>query len=80
MSCLGQQFRETGWTHQPPADPLPDPGVAGTYAYWIGDEGVKARLNLTDPRLTPPTGTATDQMKQEALRGTARAGSRSFKD
>jgi hypothetical protein len=57
-----------------PRIPLPDPGVAGTYAYWIGDEGVKARLNLTDPRLTPPTGTATDQMKQEALRGTARAG------
>ena len=53
---------------------LPDPGVGGTYAYWIGDEGVKARLNLTDPRLTPPTGTATEQTKQEALRGVARAG------
>jgi len=53
---------------------LPDNGVAGSYAYWIGDEGVKARLNLTDPRLTPATGAATDQTKQEALRGTARTG------
>jgi hypothetical protein len=53
---------------------LPDPGVGGTYAYWIGDEGVKARLNLTDPRLTPATGAATDQTKQAALRGVARSG------
>jgi len=57
-----------------PRVPLPDPGVAGTYAYWIGDEGVKARINLTDPRLNPPTGVATDQTKQEALRGVARSG------
>lgn len=57
-----------------PRIPLPDTGVAGSYAYWIGDEGVKARLNLTDPRLTPPTGAATDQTKQEALRGAGRAG------
>jgi hypothetical protein len=53
---------------------LPDPGIAGTYAYWIGDEGVKARINLNDPRLNPPTGAATDQTKQDALRGTARPG------
>lgn len=53
---------------------LPDPGVGGTYAYWIGDEGVKARLNLTDPRLNPATGAATDQTKQAALRGVARSG------
>lgn len=29
---------------------LPDEDVAGTYAYWIGDEGLKARVNLTDTR------------------------------
>jgi hypothetical protein len=26
------------------------PEATGSYAYWIGDEGVKARLNLQDPR------------------------------
>ena len=30
----------------------------GRYAYWIGDEGVKARLNVVDPYVTP-----TDAMK-----------------
>ena len=29
---------------------LPDEDVAGTYAYWIGDEGLKARVNLADNR------------------------------
>jgi hypothetical protein len=29
---------------------LPDEDVAGTYAYWIGDEGIKARVNLADSR------------------------------
>jgi len=52
---------------------LPD-GTNGSYCYWIGDEGVKARINLTDPRLTPPTGTTTPQLQQEALRGTTRSG------
>jgi len=52
---------------------LPD-GTNGSYCYWIGDEGVKARINLTDPRLTPPTGTTTAQLRQEALRGAARSG------
>lgn len=27
----------------------PEAGVSGRYAYWIGDEGVKARINLIDP-------------------------------
>jgi hypothetical protein len=54
---------------------LPDTDVFGSYCYWIGDEGVKARLNLGDPRLTPTDGTAsTPQLKQEALRGTSRSG------
>ncbi len=29
---------------------LPDEQSPGAYAYWVGDEGVKARINLTDPR------------------------------
>ena len=29
---------------------LPDEDVAGTYAYWVGDEGLKARINLADNR------------------------------
>ena len=53
---------------------LPDSDANGSYCYWIGDEGVKARINLTDPRLTPAIGTTTPQLQQEALRGTARSG------
>ena len=53
---------------------LPDAETRGSYCYWIGDEGVKARINLTDPRLTPPGGTTTPQLQQEALRGTVRSG------
>ncbi|MEY4033145.1 MAG: hypothetical protein RL492_339 [Verrucomicrobiota bacterium] len=58
---------------------LPDANVAGSYCYWIGDEGVKAKLNLTDTRITPPS-TATVSADQQsfnnilALRGTARTG------
>ena len=58
---------------------LPDANVAGAYCYWIGDEGVKAKLNLTDTRITPPA-TATISPDQQAynnvlaLRGTARTG------
>ncbi|MEI6794481.1 MAG: hypothetical protein WCL05_04510 [Verrucomicrobiota bacterium] len=57
-----------------PRVPLPDAGSKGSYCYWIGDEGVKARINLTDPRLTPASGTTTAQLQQEALRGTVRSG------
>ncbi len=52
---------------------LPD-GGNGAYCYWIGDEGVKARINLSDPRLTPAIGATTPQLQQEALRGAARSG------
>ncbi len=58
---------------------LPDANVAGSYCYWVGDEGVKAKLNLTDTRITPPstTSVSTDQQSYNnimALRGTARTG------
>lgn len=33
---------------------LPDE-VAGSYAYWVGDEGVKSRVNLRETRSTDPT-------------------------
>jgi len=33
---------------------LPDDDIAGSYAYWIGDEGVKARPNLRDNRSKDP--------------------------
>jgi hypothetical protein len=29
---------------------LPDEQSLGSYAYWVGDEGIKARINLTDAR------------------------------
>ena len=31
----------------------------GRYAYWIGDEGVKARLNVVDPYVTPTAAMTT---------------------
>lgn len=45
---------------------LPDQ-AAGAYAYWIGDEGVKARLDATDPRVTGPA--ADDLSRRQAVRG-----------
>jgi hypothetical protein len=44
------------WTARPsglvalPKIALPDDDISGKYAYWVGDEGIKARINLTDPR------------------------------
>lgn len=37
----------------PGLDPSGDDVRLGRYAYWIGDEGVKARLNVADPYVTP---------------------------
>ena len=45
---------------------LPDQ-AAGAYAYWIGDEGVKARLDVADSRVTGPT--ADDLSRRLAVRG-----------
>jgi hypothetical protein len=47
-----------------PAMPLPGPsvtgggslGVNGRFAYWIGDEGIKAKVNLPDVHATSNTG------------------------
>ncbi len=60
-----------------PKIPLPDANVAGSYCYWIGDEGVKARINLQDNRISPPAGTSTTDkalLQMEGLRGAARPG------
>ncbi len=40
---------------------LPDDHINGNYAYWIGDEGIKARINMLDVRTTDDTSNA-DQM------------------
>ena len=42
------------------------PGISGTqtvgnFAYWVGDEGVKAKVNLTDPG-TAPTATVAEKI------------------
>lgn len=37
----------------PGADASGAPVRVGRYAYWVGDEGVKARLNLADPFVAP---------------------------
>ena len=56
---------------------LPDANVAGSYCYWIGDEGVKARINMQDARISPPTTVASTEkalLQMEGLRGAARPG------
>ena len=53
-----------------PKVPFADGG--GAYAYWIGDEGVKARIDLEDPRINGPA--ATDLTRRLAVRGSGRTG------
>lgn len=48
------------------------PDTEGAYAYWIGDEGVKARLDLRDPRITGVTANPTTA--REAVKGSGRTG------
>ena len=48
----------------------------GSFAYWIGDEGVKARINLEEPRASRP---ATDNLARAALRSAATPGLRLVK-
>ena len=60
-----------------PKVPLPDEGVAASYAYWIGDEGIKARINMQDLRISPPTsvtGNTKTDFQMQGLRGAARPG------
>ncbi len=49
-SALGAADGKASGLVSLPKVTLPDEDVAGTYAYWIGDEGIKARVNLSDPR------------------------------
>jgi hypothetical protein len=44
---------EVSPTTVPGLDPSGGDVRLGRYAYWIGDEGVKARLNVADPYVTP---------------------------
>ncbi len=48
----------------------------GSFAYWIGDEGVKARINLEETRTVLP---ATDRQARAALRSAATPGIRLLK-
>lgn len=41
--------RPSGLVHLPPVR-MPDEETGGRYAYWVGDEGVKARINLQENR------------------------------
>lgn len=38
---------------------LPDERIKGNYAYWVGDEGIKARVNLREKRAQTDTTAAT---------------------
>ena len=40
---------------------LPDERIKGNYAYWVGDEGIKARVNLREKRAQTDT-SSVDQM------------------
>ena len=59
-SALGQDSSNPSGIVSLPKITLPD-DVAGTYAYWIGDEGIKARANLADTRAATDTNRA-DQL------------------
>jgi len=52
-----------------PSIASPDSATRFRYAYWIGDEGIKARANLDEPRLA-----ASIPASLPALRGTGRNG------
>ncbi len=60
-SALGQDGSTPSGLVSLPKIALPDDDVVGTYAYWVGDEGVKARPNLVDTREKTDTNSA-DQL------------------
>jgi hypothetical protein len=70
--------KPSGWVVRPKLN-LSEPEVDGTerrlgaFAYWVGDEGVKARINLEDSRTTLP---ATDPLARTALRSASTPGLR----
>ncbi len=41
----------------------------GAYAYWVSDEGVKAKVNVKDPTLGEPAGTGAGQLHFHAPQG-----------
>lgn len=43
---------------QGPDKAYPNDNIAGSYAYWIGDEGIKARINLREVRSEDPNNAA----------------------
>jgi hypothetical protein len=57
-SALGQDGSTPSGLVSLPKIELPDNDVDGAYAYWVGDEGVKARPNLIDTRAKADTNSA----------------------
>ncbi|MFM9001885.1 MAG: hypothetical protein ACKORB_09760, partial [Opitutia bacterium] len=62
--------KPSGLVYLPPVR-MPDEETGGRYAYWVGDEGVKARINLLEPR---SVGLANTLGNLAALRSPVRAG------
>ena len=62
--------KPSGLVYLPPV-PMPDEETGGRYAYWVGDEGVKARINLLENR---SVGLANTLGNLSALRSPVRAG------
>jgi Tfp pilus assembly protein PilX len=50
------------------------PVPVGRYAYWVGDEGVKAKFNIVDPWGEPDATTTTDAQKRYRYQVAQRAG------
>lgn len=48
--------------------------TTGRYAYWIGDEGVKARVDLADPYATSGNDASTDEKSRYRLMTAPRSG------
>ena len=61
--------RPSGLVYLPPVR-MPDEETGGRYAYWVGDEGVKARINLQEAR---SVGLANTLGNLAALRSPVRA-------
>lgn len=62
--------KPSGLVYLPPV-PMPDADTGGRYAYWVGDDGVKARINLLEKRTVEQANTIGNIT---ALRSPVRAG------